>query len=468
MIVDLNDRFNALQAAFRSHSYPSARERIASLKKIKQLLQDHAEELAAAVTKDFGCRPVEETMYLEIFPTLRAIDYCIHHLKRWMKHRKRHVSWLLWPARAYLAPQPLGVVGVISPWNYPLYLALVPAIYAMAAGNRVMIKMSEASPNTGECLERLLQTEFKDILVAVNGNVEVATRFSALPFDHLFFTGSPNVGKLVMAAAAQHLTPVTLELGGKSPAVLSKSMNHAYFKRLFMGKLFNGGQTCVAPDYLFIPQGWDGIVEEQLRSFIETAFPDFPNNQQYASIISEHHVQRLLAVVEDAKAQGARVVTVGEGDVSQKKLPFYLIFNVNDDMRVMQEELFGPILPVMTYQNINQTVDYINSKPHPLALYYFGSDSSEQKLFERHTLSGALTINETVLHVAVDDLPFGGVGHSGMGHTHAEEGFNTFSKLKPVMIQRRLSPAEMMYPPYGRLLQLMLRWIGGIKFKSRN
>ncbi len=462
--MDLNIVFNTLEKEYKQQPYLTAKERIAALKTIKVMLQNHAYDFANAISSDFSHRPQEETLYLEVFPVIRAINYCIKNTKRWMKHRKRHVSWIMLPAKAYLAPQPLGVVGVVAPWNYPLYLALVPTIYALAAGNRVMIKMSEFSPKSGALLEQLTKSSgLESLIQVINGDVDIAAQFTALPFGHLFFTGSPAVGRIVMKAASDHLTPVTLELGGKSPALLSKTMNTAYFKRLFMGKLYNAGQTCVAPDYLLIPEGWESVVEEAFHKFLQEHYPDLIMNSQYASIISERHVKRLSELVEDARNQGAKVTVLGEYNDQNQKLPMHLLFGVTDDMRVMKEEIFGPVLPIRTYKTFDEALDFINSLPNPLALYYFGEDKTEKQALETRTLSGALTINETILHIAIDDLPFGGVGNSGMGHTHGQEGFDTFSKLKPVMIQSRLSPAEMLYPPYGVMLRTLIRWLGGIK-----
>ena len=283
------------------------------------------------------------------------------------------------------------------------------------------------------------------------------------PFNHLLFTGSTQVGKQVMKAAGDNLTPITLELGGKSPAVLSKTMNSKYFSRLFMGKMFNAGQTCIAPDYLLVPDHWPDIVEAEFQEFLQIHYPELINNQNYSNIISEKHKQRILDLVKDAQDKGARVVEFGELKEDSFKLPLYLIFNVTPDMAVMNEELFGPILPVLTYTTFREAIDYINSGPNPLAIYYFGKDKEEMHQIQLHTLSGALLINDTVVHAGIDDLPFGGVGASGMGHYHGQEGFDTFSKLKPIMFQRRFSPMFLMYPPYGKLLHFILHVLGGIK-----
>ncbi|KGP63916.1 aldehyde dehydrogenase [Legionella norrlandica] len=466
--MDLFAEFKSLHTQYELDPYPSLCERKRVLVAIKKALQKEASVLAEAINKDFSHRAAEETLFLEVFPTIKAINYCLKNMKRWMKKRHRHVSWLFIPAKAYVIPQPLGVVGNLVPWNYPVYLALVPTIYALAAGNRVMIKMSELSVNIGDALQTLFQSiGLERYVCVVNGDIEVSKQFASLPFGHLIFTGSTHVGKLVMKAASENLTPVTLELGGKSPAVLSCTMNTNYFKRLFMGKLFNAAQTCIAPDYLLIPQGWDEIVEREFKKFINTFYPELMSNKQYTSIITDKHKKRLLDLVEDARSKGARVVEFGQQASESPKLPMYLLFHVTNEMRVMKEEIFGPILPVMTYRSLNDAVNYINSLPNPLALYYFGEDKEEIKLIQTKTLSGALTINETIMHIAIDDLPFGGVGHSGMGHYHGKEGFDSFSKLKPVFAQRLISTVSWFYPPYGTLMRLLLTWIGGIKLREK-
>ncbi len=465
--MDLNTRLKGLQDEYQRNPYPSLTERKKLLLTIKKMLQKDAYSLAEAVSKDFTYRAEQETLFLEIFPTIKAINFCLKKLKLWMKKKSRNVSWMFAPASAYLIPQPLGIVGIMVPWNYPVYLALVPAVYALAAGNRVMIKMSELSPNTARTLQSLVHSSaVGDFIQVIDGDVEVSKQFASLPFGHLLFTGSTSVGKSVMSAASQNLTPLTLELGGKSPALLSSSMNPKYFKRLFMGKLFNAAQTCIAPDYLLIPNGWEGKIQEEFRNFIHIHYPDLMNNEHYSSIISEHHKQRLLDFVQDAKNKGAQVVEFGELNPANNKIPIFLLLGATREMKVMQEEIFGPILPIICYKEVSEAVEYIKSYPNPLALYYFGEDDEEIEYIQIQTLSGALTINDTIMHIAIDDLPFGGVGMSGMGQYHGEEGFNTFSKLKPVFVQSRYSTISWLYPPYGKLLNVILAKIGGIKIKK--
>lgn len=443
--------------------YPSLVTRKETLKQLKKALQENADELAMAVSQDFSHRSKEETLLLEIFPVINAIDYCLGHCKSWMAERKRKVSWLFKPAYAYLLPQPLGVVGIVAPWNYPLFLALVPAVYALAAGNRVMIKMSELTPQTAKLLNDLIQKmKLNDYLFIMDGDVEVAKKFVSLPFGHILFTGTTEVGKKVMKAASENLTSVTLELGGKSAAILSHSMRMDYLKRLFMGKLFNAGQTCVAPDYLMVPKGWENKITVLFSQLIDEYYPKLMANDDYSAIISNDHKDRLLDLIEDAKLKGADIEQFGDLKAKGRKIPFYLVFNLNENMRLMQEEIFGPILPVVTYDDFDEALAYINAKPNPLALYYFGEDKREMKKLRRGTLSGALIINDTLMHVAIDDLPFGGVGYSGMGCYHGQEGFDSFSKLKPVFVQRKFSSATWFYPPYGKFLKIFLQKFVGI------
>lgn len=464
MNKELNKQLMHLQALQKAEPFPSIETRKRCLIALKKGLQNHAYTLAKAINKDFSHRSEEETLFCEIFTTITAINFVLSHLKQWMNKRKRKVSWQFMPAYAYLLPQPLGVVGIMVPWNYPIFLSLVPAIYALAAGNKVMIKMSELSPNLGQALHTLIHSlGLHDEISVINGDVELSKSFASLPFNHLLFTGSTRVGKEVMRAASDNLTPVTLELGGKSPAIVSKTMPKQFLNRLFMGKMFNAGQTCIAPDYLLIPSEWQQTITEALEAFIQKHYPQIMQNKDYSAIISETHKKRLLALVDDARAKGARVHEFGSIQEGNSKLPVYLLFDVSKDMAVMQEEIFGPIIPVLTYTTFDEALSFVNAAPNPLALYYFGEDSQEITQIQQQTLSGALVINESLIHAAVDDLPFGGVGFSGMGRYHGQEGFDTFSQLKPVMVQRRFSSMSMMYPPYGRMMRLFLRWVGGIK-----
>ncbi|KTD18487.1 alcohol dehydrogenase [Legionella lansingensis] len=466
--MELKPSFERLQQHFEREPYISCAKRKENLITLKKLLQTNAEELAQAVNDDFRHRARHETLLLEIFPVINAINYCLKHLKKWTKRRKRHVSWLFKPASAYVLPQPLGVVGIIAPWNYPIFLTAGPLIYALAAGNRVMVKMSELTPATGDLFDKFIKrSNLADSVTIVNGGVEVAREFASLPFKHLLFTGSTNVGKLVMKEAAQNLTPVTLELGGKSPVFVSTTINPEHFERLFMGKMANAGQTCVAPDYLLIPKHWESRVEKALREFIQQSYVAFPNSHDYSSIISEQHEKRLQALLNDAREKGARIVQIGEEGIQSKKVPIFLLFEPNYEMAVMKEEIFGPLLPVISYHNLQEAIDKINSLHNPLVFYYFGNDKAEKKALQEKTLSGAFVVNDTLTYLGIDDLPFGGVGYSGMGHYHGQEGFDTFSKLKPVFIQKRFAMTPWFYPPWGKLTNYLLSWVAGIHLKEK-
>jgi coniferyl-aldehyde dehydrogenase len=459
--------FSALQEACQKEPYLPASKRRECLTALKKLLQTNADELAQAISNDFGHRSFDESLFLEVFPCIASIKYCLKHLKKWMKPRKRSLPWYFATAKASVFPQPLGVVAVSVPWNYPLLLAIEPAVYALAAGNRVMIKMSELTPHTGEVLKALIAKvpELCDLIAVINGDITTAKQFTALAFDHMVFTGSTATAKLVMATAAKNLTPLTLELGGKSPVIVSTTVNPRHFERIFMGKLFNAGQTCLAPDYLLIPAGWEARIEESFQRFMTARYPNLMDNQDYSAIISNKRRKELEKLLADASAKGGRVLSFGKDpENTSNKMPFSLVFNADQTMELMQQEIFGPILPVLSYHSINEAVELIKSMPHPLALYYFGSDNCEKDLLRTNILAGALTINDTVTHMAVDDLPFGGVGESGMGQYHGQEGFDNFSQLKPVFEQSRLSLMSLLYPPYGLLLRLFLAVFGGIKF----
>lgn len=462
-------QFKHLQNEWRKQGELSLKTRRDYLKRIISLLENNCHDIGSSLNQDYSHRARTETYFLELFPTIKAIKYCLKHLNQWVKPKRRKVSYLFQPAKAYVKPQALGVVGNMSPWNYPIYLALVPAVYALSAGNRVMIKFSELTPKTGELMATLIQEAFPEGDVClINGDVEVAKYFASLPFGHLIFTGSTTVGRHIMQAASEHLTPITLELGGKSPALVSTTCPDEYFQRLLMGKCCNAGQTCIAPDYLLLPEQQSEKFENIVNEFVNKRYPDMPDDDHYSSIITKSHFHRLMSMIEDAKEKGGKIISMGEPNERQRKIPLTLIFNVSDKMAVMNEEIFGPVLPIVKYDNFDQAVSYIDKHPNPLALYYFGNDKSEiDKVNSRH-LSGALTINDTIMHIAIDDLPFGGVGESGLGCYHGKEGFERFSLMKPIFIQRKLSPVTWLYPPYGKLMKYFLTWIGRLKIKDES
>lgn len=460
----LEDYFKNYHTIFLAEPYPARATRIIALRNLLSLLKNEAKPLARAIFRDFSSRAPEETYLLEIYPIIKAIRYCIKHLNPWMKNRKRDVDWVFLPARAWLFPQPLGVVGIMAPWNYPLYLSLVPLAYAIAAGNRVMIKMSELSCDTAETLALLLKKyALSEWVVIINGDVAVAKAFTALPFNHLLFTGSTDVGKQVMRAASHHLTRLTLELGGKSPVIVSKTANAQYFDRIIMGKMFNAGQTCLAPDYIFLPTALVDSFEQFCRQFIEKHFNRLKQNAHYTSIISGAHMQRLLSMIEEAQKSGARIVKIGEDNLEKNRLAFYMIFSPHNQLQVMQEEIFGPILPILIVDDFKTVLNEIKSRPAPLAIYYFGRDAEEVKQLQYETQSGALSINDTVTHAGIDDLPFGGVGDSGFGSCHGREGFEQFSRLKPMVKKGHFALAPWLYPPYGRMAAWFFKWFVGLR-----
>ena len=443
--------------AFQANPYPTREARVLWLDALHRLLADNQQAIIEAISADFGNRSADETRLAEIMPSLHGIHYARRHLRSWMKPARRRVGLAFQPASARVIYQPLGVVGIIVPWNYPLYLAIGPLIGALAAGNRVMLKMSESTPATGQLLKELLGRIFPDDQVAVVlGEADVGIAFSRLPFDHLLFTGSTSIGRQVMRAAAENLTPVTLELGGKSPAIVSTNVPlEDAAERIAFGKTLNAGQTCVAPDYVLVPrERLDGFVEAY-RAAVRRFYPQLAGNPDYTSIINARQHARLQDYLDDAQAKGARLLPLFEQG-QNRRMPHHLLLDVSDDMRVMQDEIFGPLLPVVPYGDLQQALAYVNARPRPLALYYFGYDKTEQQTVLERTHSGGACLNDTLLHVAQDDLPFGGVGPSGMGHYHGHEGFLTFSKAKGVFIKQRFNAARMIYPPYGKALQKLV------------
>ena len=447
----------AQRAAYRANPMPSAEQRRAWLKALRELILGEKQALIEAVSRDFSNRAAEETLLAEIMPSLHGIDYASKRLGKWMKPSRRSVGLAFQPAAAKVVYQPLGVVGVIVPWNYPLYLAFGPLIGALAAGNRVMIKMSESTPATSQLVKDLLGKIFPEDLVSVAlGEAEVGVAFSKLAFDHLLFTGATSIGKHVMRAAAENLTPVTLELGGKSPVIVSADVPLSdAAERIAFGKTMNAGQTCVAPDYVLVPrERVEGFVEAY-RAAVTRFYPQLQDNPDYTAIINERQLQRLKGLLSDAESKGAKVINLYP-EAQGRRLPQAVLLDVNDDMTIMQDEIFGPLLPIVPYDTLEQAFAYINQRPRPLALYYFGYNKAEQQRVLEQTHSGGVCLNDTMLHVAQDDMPFGGVGPSGMGHYHGHEGFKTFSHAKGTFIKQRFNAARMIYPPYGKAIQKLV------------
>jgi coniferyl-aldehyde dehydrogenase len=456
MEKDLRRLLELQQRAFAADPMPDRAARSDRLGRLLAVVEQHADAFAAAISGDFGHRSRHETLVAEIFVVAAAIKHARRHLGGWMRMRRAPTALQFRPGYNRLLPQPVGVVGVVSPWNYPLQLALGPAVGALAAGNRVMLKPSELTPRTSALLARAVREHFaEDEFTVVTGGADAGRAFVELPFDHLLFTGSTAVGRLVAQAAAKNLTPVTLELGGKSPAILDASCDLALAApRLAFGKLLNAGQTCIAPDYALVPHAQLERFGTAMRAAVTGMYPRFVDNDDYSSIVSDRHYARLEKLLEDARAKGASIVELGEKpDPARRRMPPVLVLGVNDGMDLMKEEIFGPLLPVVGYGSIDEAIGYVNRRDRPLALYWFGEDRASRDLVLARTISGGVTVNDCLWHIAQEDLPFGGVGASGMGAYHGEAGFRTFSKEKPVFFQARLSGMFLIRPPYGRAFE---------------
>ncbi|MCC6870306.1 MAG: coniferyl aldehyde dehydrogenase [Burkholderiales bacterium] len=454
--------FTAQRAAFARERYPSLAVRRDRLGRLANLVAANERRFAEAIDHDFGGRSAHETRLAELFVIAAEIAETRRLLPRWMRTERVATPLHLRPGRAYIERQPVGVVGVVSPWNYPVQLALAPIVGALAAGNRVMLKPSELTPATSALLAELIAAAFaEDEVAVVQGDASVGQAFVRLPFDHLFFTGSTAVGRAVALAAAENLTPVTLELGGKSPALVAPDADLAKAApRIASGKLLNAGQTCIAPDYALVPRGREDAFVAALSAAATRLYPSFVGNRDYTSIVSDRHAQRLAHLVDDARSRGARIVTLdpaheGSSQDSRKMLPV-LVVGADDSMQVMREEIFGPILPIETYDTLDDAVARIAARPHPLAFYWFGSTGERMGRVLADTLAGGVTVNDTLWHFAHPNLPFGGVGASGIGAYHGEASFLTFTHRKPVFVQPRLSAAKLLYPPYGKTFDTVL------------
>lgn len=461
----MRKRFEAQRAAFEAEPFPALSVRRDRLQRLLALTDRHEAEICAAIDADFGGRSACETQVAELMVTRAGIRHALRHVAGWMRERRVATSPHFWPARNRLIPQPLGVVGVVSPWNYPFQLAVAPVTAALAAGNRVLVKPSELTPRFSELLERLAGEHFApDELSVINGDAETGKAFVSLPFDHLLFTGSTAVGRQVALAAAANLTPVTLELGGKSPAILDPSCDlDAAVASVAYAKLLNAGQTCIAPDYLLVPAGKAKEVEAKLAAAAARLYPKLADNPDYTAIVSDRHHERLRAMVAEARDGGADVLEVnpagerlGEGN---RKLAPTFVRNVDENSRLMREEIFGPVLPIVEYSGVGDAIERVNRGDRPLALYWFGRDRAARSRILHETVSGGVTINDCLLHIAQERQPFGGVGASGMGAYHGEWGFRTFSKEKPVFLQSRLNGSALVRPPYGRTLERMLPFL---------
>lgn len=456
MMATLQRQRNAFTAA-RPEPLTVRKDR---LKRIIAMMKETGEEFARAISRDFGHRSHEQSLMTDIMPSVTAAKYCLKHIDAWARTEKRKPNFPLglFGAKAELRYEPKGVVGVVSPWNFPVGLTIGPVAQAFAAGNRVMIKPSEFTEDTSEMMKEVFARYFAEEEMAVfTGGPDVGQAFCGLPFDHLLFTGATAVGKHVLRAAADNLVPVTLELGGKSPTILGRSANiERAGERIAMGKMLNAGQICLAPDYMIVPQELEERAIGAVSNAVSAMYPTLLNNDDYTSVVNARHRDRIQGLIDDAKAKGAEAIEINPGneDFSASnghKMPLTILRNVDDDMKVMQDEIFGPVLPIKTYKAIDEAIDYINAHDRPLGLYYFGEDAGERERVLTRTISGGVTVNDVVMHVSIDDLPFGGVGPSGMGSYHGPEGFKTFSHARSVYTQPKFDLAKLagLKPPYG-------------------
>lgn len=454
----LTRSFTTMKQGFRQEPYPSLDHRRDRLDRLLRLLKRHKAEILDAIHDDFGQRSKTESEIIDLYPSVEEIRHTRKHLRRWMKPRKVSVSLTFKPAKAKILPQPVGVVGIIVPWNYPIFLLFGPLSNALAAGNRCLVKPSEFTPRYSALMSRLFAQYFAaDEITLIEGDADIAQSFSQLPFDHLLFTGSTAVGKHVMRAAAEHLTPVTLELGGKSPAIISEhfSMKRAV-ERLLTSKLTNAGQTCIAPDYVLIPFGQEQAFQKAALQIAKARYPQWPE-KDYCAIVNDKQWQRVQDILRDAEEKGAQVVKLIDADDRDRFLVPRLLFNCSDDMRVLQEELFAPLLPVLSYRALIDAIQYVNDRPRPLALYLFSEHEREHAQVLEETHAGGVTINDCLMHCTQSNLPFGGIGPSGIGQYHGEAGFNTFSHMKAVFTQSTYNGVSLMYPPYSRLTRWLLK-----------
>ncbi|MGE0578745.1 coniferyl aldehyde dehydrogenase [Reyranella sp.] len=468
IVAELNGLLSRQKAAQLRDGSPSAAIRVDRLDRCIALLVDHREAIEQALDADFGARSRAATAFGDIASSIAPLKHARAHVARWMRSERRPTTppmARLLGARAEIRYQPKGVVGVISPWNFPVNLTFAPLAGVLAAGNRAMIKPSETTPETSDLLGRMVAKAFDpEELAVVTGGPDVGRAFAGLAFDHLVFTGGTAIGRQVMRAAAENLVPLTLELGGKSPVVIGRSADlDIAAARIMNGKTFNAGQVCLAPDYVLAPADRVDAFADAARLAVARMFPTLRDNPDVTAIVSDRHHARLAAHLEDARARGARIIAINpasEDLVQQphRRMAPTLILDPTDDMTVMQEEVFGPLLPVMPYRDIDEAIAYINARPRPLGLYYFGTDETERDHVLSRTVSGGVTVNDVVMHVAQEDLPFGGIGPAGMGVYHGRDGFLEFSHRKSVyhQIGREIGPLRMLRPPFGPRLMKFL------------
>ena len=453
-----------MRAAFLKDMMPSLTTRRDRLARLAQMTKRHAPDIMDTINADFGHRSRHETLIADLLAVDEAVRYAQRNLREWMRPRRVPTDIKYRPGFNRLISQPLGVVGVVAPWNYPYQLSMLPALGALAAGNRVMIKPSELAPRTAALMTRIVRESFADDeLIVFPGDAAVGKAFTELPFDHLFFTGSTAVGRVVAQAAAKNLTPVTLELGGKSPVIVDlKGSFESIAPKITVGKLFNAGQTCIAPDYALVPRERVDDFAIAMWHAMGILYPTLAANPDYSSIVNERHYGRLEDLLADAKARGARFLDVNPAgemfDATQRKLAPAIVLDVNDGMRIMREEIFGPLLPVVPYDKLDDALDYINARDRPLALYLFSDTRRGRERALSNTIAGGVTVNGCLTHFAQEAQPFGGVGASGSGSYHGVHGFRTFSKQKAVYYEPRIGILPLLMPPYGKVLDKVYQW----------
>ena len=457
------------RAAYLAEGIVTSETRIDRLERAVRVVKKHQEAFVQAMNEDFGHRSEHQSLFTDVASSIGPLRHAQQNLKRWQKKDKRKVTpgiLALLGAKAWVEYQPLGVVGVISPWNFPVNLTFTPLAGVLSAGNRCMIKPSEYTPATSAAMAAGFAEEFDEEEIAViTGGPQTGADFSGLAFDHLLFTGATSVAKHVMRAASENLVPVTLELGGKSPVIISPKADMApTTDALMAGKMMNAGQICLAPDYVFVPRDRMGEFVESSKRSVAKMYPTLLDNPDYTSVINARHFERINGYVDEARERGVEVVEINPADEdfrqqSAHKIAPTLLIDPPEDSAVMQEEIFGPVMPIKSYESLDETLDYVNSHDRPLGLYYFGTDQEETQRVLNQTTSGGVTLNDVVMHVAQEDLPFGGVGHSGMGAYHGEDGFRTFSHAKAVFKQATFNPAEKLglRPPYGDKLMGLLK-----------
>ena len=441
--------------AFLENGQPTYNQRLDSLKRCIALLETHDEQIVETLNEDFKNRSHQEIMTSEVIQSIRNLNFTIKNLKKWMKPMRRTPSFMagMLGSKAYLEPSPLGSVGIIAPWNFPVGMVFYPAASVLASGNRIMAKPSEFTPQTAQLIKDAVAKYFDESEFAVVlGGPEVGAEFTKLPFDHLLYTGSGRIAKKVLASAAENLVPTTLELGGKSPTIIGKDADMKLAaKRIMFVKTMNAGQICLSPDYVFLPRG----EEEAFLTEVSKAFGEFypdDNKNAYTSMVNETHYERMQNYISDAIEKGAKVHSLGNFDSAEKNtITTKILMDVNDGMKVMQDEIFGPLLPVMLYDDISEVINYVNAHDHPLGLYYFGKSQSEQQNVIKNTRSGGVTINDAMFHIMQSELPFGGVGASGYGCYHGREGFMNFSNMRSVYYQTNNDSAfAMLRPPKNK------------------